>query len=70
MSEPTITLSEESLGSDVDELVSKTVEDTLNGLPEEKAEDLVGAERYECTIEQKVCRVGRYDRGLQRARAR
>ena len=43
MPEPIVTLNEESLKSDLRELVRKTVEDTLNGLLEAEADDLVGA---------------------------
>ena len=43
MPEPIVTLNEESLKSDLRELVRKTVEDTLNGLLDEEAGDLVGA---------------------------
>ena len=42
MPEPIVTLNEESLRSDLRELVRKTVEDTLNGLLEAEADDLVG----------------------------
>ena len=45
MPEPIVTLNEESLRGDLRELVRQTVEDTLNGLLEEEADDLVGAER-------------------------
>ena len=45
MPEPIVTLNEESLKSDLRELVRKTVEDTLNGLLDEEAGDLVGAPR-------------------------
>lgn len=45
MPEPIVSLNEESLKSDLRELVRRTVEDTLNGLLEEEADDLVGAER-------------------------
>lgn len=51
MPEPIVTLNEETLKSDLRELVRRTVEDTLNGLLEEEADDLVGAERYERTAE-------------------
>lgn len=51
MPEPIVTLNEESLRSDLRELVRKTVEDTLNGLLEAEADELVGAERYERTAE-------------------
>ena len=39
MPEPIVTLNEESLKSDLRELVRKTVEDTLNGLLDEEAGD-------------------------------
>ena len=64
MSEPIVTLNEESLRSDLRELVRKTVEDTLNGLLEAEADELVGAERYERTAEREAYRAGHYDRGL------
>lgn len=41
MPEPIVTLNEESLRSDLSELVRRAVEDTLNGLLEEEAGDLV-----------------------------
>ncbi|MFR4569187.1 MAG: IS256 family transposase [Collinsella stercoris] len=64
MPEPIVTLNEESLRSDLRELVRKTVEDTLNGLLEAEADDLVGAERYERTAGREAYRAGHYDRGL------
>ena len=62
MPEPIVTLNEETLKSDLRELVRRTVEDTLNGLLEEEADDLVGAERYERTAEREAYRAGHYDR--------
>lgn len=64
MPEPIVTLNEESLRSDLRELVRKTVEDTLNGLLEAEADELVGAERYERTAEREAYRAGHYDRDL------
>ena len=64
MPEPIATSNEESLRSDLRELVRKTVEDTLNGLLEAEADELVGAERYERTAEREAYRAGHYDRGL------
>lgn len=64
MPEPIVTLNEESLKSDLRELVRGTVEDTLNGLLEEEASNLVGAERYERTAERKAYRASHYDRKL------
>ena len=46
------------------ELVRQTVEDTLNALLEEEADDLVGAERYERTAGREAYRAGHYDRRL------
>ena len=64
MPEPIVTLNEESLKSDLRELVRGTVEDTLNGPLEEEAGDLVGTERYESTAEREAYRAGHYDRKL------
>ena len=64
MPEPIVTFNEESLKGDLRELVRKTVEDTLNGLLEEEAGDLVGAERYERTAEREAYRAGHYERRL------
>ncbi|MEF2593569.1 MAG: IS256 family transposase [Eggerthellaceae bacterium] len=64
MPEPIVALNEESLKSDLRELVRRTVEDTLNGLLEEEAGDLVGAERYERIAEREAYRAGHYERKL------
>ena len=64
MPEPIVSFNEESLKSDLRELVRRTVEDTLNGLLEEEADDLVGAERYERTADREACRAGHYERRL------
>lgn len=64
MPEPIAASNEESLRSDLRELVRKTVEDTLNGLLEAEADDLVGAERHGRTAEREAYRAGHYDRGL------
>ena len=64
MPEPIVSLNEESLKSDLRELVRRTVEDTLNSLLEEEADDLVGAERYERTAEREAYRAGHYDGSL------
>ena len=62
MPEPIVSLNEESLKSDLREPVGRAVEDTLNGLPGEEADDLVGAERHGRTAEREACRAGHYDR--------
>ena len=64
MPEPIVTLSEESLRSDLRELVRRTVEEMLNGLLDEEAGDLVGAERYERTADREAYRAGHYERKL------
>ena len=64
MPEPIVTLDEETLKSDLRELVRRAVEDALNGLLEEGADDLVGAERYERTAEREAYRAGHHERSL------
>ena len=64
MPEPVVTFSEETLKSDLRELVRRTVGDTLSGLLEEEAGDLVGAERHGRTAEREAYRAGRCERGL------
>ena len=64
MPDPIVSLNEETLRADLGELVRRTVEDTLNGLLEEEAGDLVGAERYEHTADREAYRAGHYERKL------
>ena len=64
MPDPIVSLNEESLRADLGEPVRRTVEDTLNGLLEEEAGDLVGAERYERTADREAHRAGHYERKL------
>ena len=64
MSQPIVTFDEQAIRNDLRELVRQTVEDTLNGLREEEADDLVGAERYERTAGREAYRAGHYDRKL------
>ena len=64
MPEPIVTLNEESLRSDLRELVRRTVEEVLNGLLDGEAGDLVGAERYERTADRGAYRAGHYERKL------
>ena len=47
---PIVTVDQDAIKSDLRELVRRAVEDTLNGLLEEEADDLVGAGRYERTL--------------------
>ena len=64
MSDPIVTFDEEAVRDELKELVRKTVEDTLNALLEEEADDLVKADRYERTAEREAYRAGHYERGL------
>ncbi len=64
MPEPIVTFNEESLKTDLRELVRSTVEEMLNGLLDEEADDLVGAERHGRTAEREAYRAGHYERKL------
>lgn len=64
MSEPIVTFDEEAMRGELKELVRRTVEDTLNALLEEEADDLIGADRYERTADREAYRAGHYKRGL------
>lgn len=64
MSDPIVTFDEQAIRDDLEELVRQTVEDTLNGLLEEEADDLAGAERHERTAGREAYRAGRCDRKL------
>ena len=57
-------LNEESLRADLRELVRRTVEEALNVLLDEEADDLVGAERYERTADRGAYRAGHHERKL------
>ena len=58
MPDPIVSLNEESLRADLGELVRRTVEDTLNGLPGEEAGDPVGAGRHGRTADREARRAG------------
>lgn len=62
MPDPILSLNEESSRAALGELVRRTVEDILNGLLEEEAGDLVGAERYGRAADREAHSVGHYDR--------
>ena len=63
MSEPIVTFDEEAVRDELKELVRRTVEDTLNALLEEEADDLVKADRYGRTASREAYRAGHYERG-------
>lgn len=64
MSNPIVTFDEDAVRGELRELVRRTVEDTLNALLEEEADDLVRADRYERTADREAYRAGHYDRSL------
>ena len=45
MSDPIVSFDEAAMRGELRELVRRTVEDTLNALLEEEADDLIGADR-------------------------
>ena len=64
MSADIASVDEESLKSDLRELVRKTVQEMLNALLDEEADEMVGAERYERTAAREAHRSGHYKRKL------
>lgn len=56
---------EEPLEADLRELVRKTVQETLNALLDEEADEMVGAERYGRTAAREAYRSGHYNAGNQ-----
>jgi len=64
MSEKIIQLNEGIIKYELKELVRSSVEETLNGLLEKEAEELVNASKYERTAEREGYRAGHYDRNL------
>ena len=64
MSNAIVSVDEETLKDDLRELVRKTVQDTINALLEEEADEMVGAEKYERTAEREAYRSGHYKRKL------
>ena len=64
MSEPIVTFNENAIKDELREFVRKTVEDTINALFDEEADDLIGAERYERRAKREAYRAGHYERKL------
>ena len=64
MSADIASVDEGSLRSGLRELVRKTVQETLNALLDEEADEMVGAERYERTAAREAYRSGHYERKL------
>jgi putative transposase len=59
-----IKINEEKIHGHLDEMVRSTVEETLNGMLEAEAEELVGAGRYERSEGRRDTRAGHYERSL------
>jgi transposase-like protein len=59
-----ISINEGAVKDHLDKLVVKTVEQTLNGLPEAEADQLCGAKRYEHNADRADTRAGHYERQL------
>ena len=64
MSNPIVSFDEEAVKSELRELVRKTIEETINAMLDEGADQLVGAGPYERTDERAAYRAGHYERGF------
>ena len=64
MSNPIVSFNEEAVKSELRELVRKTIEETINAMLDEEADQLVGAGPYERTDERAAYRAGHYERGF------
>ena len=64
MSNPIVSFDEEAVKSELRELVRKTIEETINAMLDEDADQLVGAGPYERTDERAAYRAGHYERGF------
>ena len=64
MSEKIITLNEDAVKTELKDLVRKSVEETLNELLDNEAEELTGAAKYERNESRKGYRSGHYSRKL------
>ena len=60
-----VQIDEEQVRGHVDEVVRRSVEETLNGLLDAEADQLCGAERYERSPDRVDTRAGSYERRLQ-----
>ena len=64
MSNPIVSFDEEAVKSELRELVGKTIEETIDAMLDEEADQLVGAGPYERTDERAAYRAGHYERGF------
>jgi transposase-like protein len=64
MSDKIVSFDEAAIKSKLETLVRETVQDTLNTLLDEEADRLVGAEKYERSLDREAYRSGHYKRNL------
>ena len=64
MSNPIVSFDEQAVKDELCELVRKTIEETINAMLDEEADQLVGSGPYERTDECAAYRAGRYERGF------
>ena len=64
MSNPIVSFDEQAVKDELRELVGKTIEETINAMLDEEADQLVGAGPYERTDERAAYRTGHYERGF------
>ena len=64
MSKPIGSFDEQAVKDELRELVGKTIEETIDAMLDEEADQLVGAGPYERTDERAAYRAGHYERGF------
>ena len=64
MSNPIVSFDEEAVKSELCEPIGKTIEETINAMLDEEADQLVGTAPYERTDERAAYRAGHYERGF------
>ena len=64
MSNPIVSFDEQAVKDELRELVRKTIEETINAMLDEEADQIVGAGPYERTDERAAYRAGHYERGF------
>ena len=64
MSKPIGSFDEQAVKDELRELVRKTIEETINAMLDEEADQLVGAGPYERADERAAYRAGHYERGF------
>lgn len=64
MSNPIVSFDKQTVKDKMRELVRKTIEETINAMLDEEADQLVGAGPYERTDERAAYHAGHYERGF------